>query len=180
MSQSLGFIPIIIIQLLDKWYWKSLRQFNLTNLLFYTINSPFSESHRRGLPEVVLCSFDASQPPIYSDSSDLPSSSSSSVCVAGINKHKGFGSQSNIFGDGDFRGSQTSILQSDRGGKLDHRTKAIKIDPVDVSKLGQPRSRKPIIKGDLKRVSDVTFAAETEVKIIPNPSDLTDANIIIS
>lgn len=43
------------------------------------------------------------------------------------------------------------------------KTKAIKVAPVDVAKLGQPRSRDPIIRGDVSRVSDISFGGISSI-----------------
>lgn len=59
--------------------------------------------------------------------------------------------------------------------KVESKNKAIKVAPVDISKLGNPRSRKPVIQGEVTRVSDLRFIsnADNEITITSRDSLLS-------
>ena len=95
---------------------------------------------RMGLPEVVMCSYDPLNPLHFHSSSDDQGEQSSS-------SHQ---SQSE-------RNISSSDLKLERWMKVEQKNRAIKVDPVDVSKLGSPRNRRPIVEGNIKRVSDLNF-----------------------
>ena len=114
-------------------------KYSVIFVLSFTSTAP-----RKGLPEVVLCSFEPSNTlsfhsssPSSSDTQMEPSSSGSSSQL-----------EENKF---------PSDMKLERRMKVEAKNRAIKVDPVDVSKLGSPRSRRPIIEGDVRRVSDLNL-----------------------
>lgn len=157
-----------------------------------SIHFPFLTDPSRKLPEVVLCSYDSSMKPSTRDGTNehrcvhdptTMTSFDEILLSNGIHKDPNGSSETNVGAtasggdtgqhksresgaewptDSPSVPSRSSKVRFDLRVKTEPRSKAIKIAPVDVSKLGNPRSRKPVIHGDLVRVSDLSFISNDD------------------